>query len=278
MRNKIAFICCAIVVACVGLVSGFAITLSLAPTPHIQSKTGTNTEPFIESGDQEVVIVTKPIDDKTKTQKKVVKENICPKPKKEFTDETYLDVGQDVPLEDPLYTPSDLVELDTTIARSTICIKKEAADALKDLIDAAKNDGYSIMVSSGFRDYYTQKSIVDRETKNGNTNVAIAVAKPGYSEHQLGVAVDLTSKSIAYASATGKFGDTPEALWLEQHASEYGFIESYPKGKEMITGYMYEPWHYRYVGIDNAEAIIKNGQTINEYLKMKKEEELKLKQ
>ena len=81
--------------------------------------------------------------------------------------------------------------------------------------------------------------------------------------------MDLTSKSIAYASAAMKFGDTKDSKWLEEHASEYGFIQSYPKGKEAITGYMYEPWHYRYVGVEDAKEIIKNNQTINEYLKEK---------
>lgn len=124
----------------------------------------------------------------------------------------------------------------------------------------------SILVSSAFRTFDTQKIILAREKKDKNPNADIAVAKPGYSEHQLGVAVDLTSTSINKKSAASVFGDTAEALWLQQHAYEYGFIESYPEGKELITGYMYEPWHYRYVGIDNAYLIHENGQTITEYL------------
>lgn len=199
----------------------------------------------------------------------------CPVPKKEYEDETYLDVGQEVPLKEKYYIPSDLIKLNKDITKykeSSICLKQETADALEDLIEGAKKDSHILLVSSGFRSFTTQDNILKEEIKNlGEKHASVAVAKPGYSEHQLGVAVDLTSASISYESASGKFADTSEAEWLEEHASEYGFIQSYPTGKEKITGYMYEPWHYRYVGFENAKAIIKNGQTVNEFLKEKKE-------
>lgn len=198
-------------------------------------------------------------------EKKKVEKNPCPEPKKIYEDQTYLNVDQNTSLEDTSYIPSDLVKLDKSVSTSTLCLKKDAAFALIQMAEAAKKDGYTIKATSGFRDYDTQKSILDRNIKSGNKNATKLVAKPGYSEHQLGVAVDLTSPSISYASATTRFQDTKEAKWLEEHASDYGFIESYPKGKEEITGYLYEAWHYRYVGLVNAQEIIKSEKTTNQF-------------
>ncbi len=197
----------------------------------------------------------------------------CPQPDKEYLDYTYLDVGQTVAIPEPLYIPSDLELLDKSTSTTSICLRKEAREALGAMVAAAKKDGRTIKASSGFRSYATQKAILASNIQSGNKNATIAVAKPGYSEHQLGVAVDLTGSSIANASATIKFKDTKEDTWLEQHAHEYGFVQSYPENKLDITGYMYEAWHYRYVGIKNALEIRKSGQTINEYLKQKKENE-----
>lgn len=277
MKNKFLFITCAIITSIIGFSGGFMITKAFVVNKDVSlsilnltEKESTETETSVSANiltKHEIVKIEKKIEKTLPPQP-----SNCPLPKKVYEDESYLDVGQDIGLEDKSYTPTGLVELNKSIAKfDNLCIKEEVADALEDMIDAARRDGYIIKVSSGFRDYNTQRSIVDRETKNGNKNVSIAVAKPGYSEHQLGVAVDLTSKSIAYASAAGKFADAPEYKWLEEHASQYGFVESYPKDKEDITGYMYEPWHYRYVGIENAKEITESGQTINEYLKNRKE-------
>lgn len=194
------------------------------------------------------------------------KKNDCPEPKKEYEDQTYKNVGQDIGLSDKSYIPSDLVELPKEISKyENLCVKEEARDALILMIDEAKKEKLFIKVSSGFRDYSTQKSILETNIKSGNKNATKLVAKPGYSEHQLGVAVDLTSPSIENISATSKFGKTKESAWLKENAYKYGFIESYPEGKEDITGYLYEPWHYRYVGIDNALLIHESGKTINEF-------------
>lgn len=204
----------------------------------------------------------------------VISSRACPSPEKIYPDYSYLDVGQTVSIPDQTYIPSNLILLDKGITTVPICLKKDASDAINALIIAAAKDGYVIKVSSGFRSYATQKAILASNIKSGNKNATRAIAKPGYSEHQLGVAVDLTGSSIKNASATTKFQDSIEDAWLEKHASEYGFIESYPEDKEGVTGYMYEAWHYRYVGIDNAKEIIKNNQTINEFLTARKKEGL----
>ncbi|MES2931056.1 MAG: CapA family protein [Patescibacteria group bacterium] len=195
----------------------------------------------------------------------------CPKPhipsNGEYVDYSYLNVDQNVSIPDPLYIPFDLVKLDKSISTTTLCLTRETTEALKKMADAAKKERLSILASSAFRSYATQKAILAQNIKEGNPNATIAVAKPGYSEHQLGVAADLTSASIAYASAAHVFGDTLESAWLQEHAHEYGFVLSYPKGKQDITGYMYEPWHYRYVGTDYARAMKESGLTVNQYLK-----------
>lgn len=196
--------------------------------------------------------------------------NPCPVPDKKYPDYSYLDVGQDVAIPDEHYIPSDLKLLDKKITTIPVCIKEEAAEAITKMITKAKTEGVRIKVSSGFRDYATQKSILERNIAEGNKNATIAVAKPGHSEHQLGVAVDLTGSSIDNMSATTRFKGTVEDKWLRKNAYLYGFSESYPEDKEDITGYMYEAWHYRYVGIENAKAIKESGQTVNEYLKENK--------
>ena len=96
-----------------------------------------------------------------------------------------------------------------------------------------------------------------------------SVAKPGYSEHQLGTTVDLSGSSINFASASINFDNTPEDLWLRENAHLYGFIMSFPYGKDETTGYKYEPWHYRYVGKDVAKKIKNSGLTLVEYLRLK---------
>lgn len=200
-------------------------------------------------------------------EKDEIASNICPKPKKEYIDMWLSPIDQDTSLPDKTYIPKDLRELSLeSSTKKGICMTKDARDNFEALSKQALKDGLVIKVNSGFRSYETQKIILATEVKNGNPNAEIAVAKAGYSEHQLGTAGDITGQSIKYLSASKSFEKTKEALWMEEHAKDYGFIESFPQGKEDITGYMYEPWHYRYVGIENAKLIKENGQTINEFL------------
>lgn len=200
-------------------------------------------------------------------EKDEIASSVCPKPKKEYTDMWLYPIDQDTSLHDKTYIPNNLRELSPeSSTKKGICMTKDTRDNFEALSKQALKDGLVIKVNSGFRSYETQKIILATEIKNGNPNAEIAVAKAGYSEHQLGTAGDITGQSIKYLSASKSFEKTKEALWMEEHAKEYGFIESFPYGKEDITGYMYEPWHYRYVGVDIANKIIKSGQTINEFL------------
>lgn len=124
----------------------------------------------------------------------------------------------------------------------------------------AKSQGLNIYISSGYRSYATQSSIYqDNVTRYGEAMADSFSARPGYSEHQTGLAIDVNTIDDSFAG-------TPEARWLADHAHEYGFIIRYPEGKENITGYQYKPWHIRYLGIDTATAVSNSGLTLEEYL------------
>ncbi len=121
--------------------------------------------------------------------------------------------------------------------------------AFQELVAGAANDGMNIYLSSGFRSYETQEQIYNNYVYYyGQETADTFSARPGYSEHQTGMAIDVNTIDDSFAG-------TPEAIWLEQHCTEYGFIIRYPQGKESITGYKYEPWHIRYVGKEVAQAV-----------------------
>jgi len=137
---------------------------------------------------------------------------------------------------------------------------KEALQAFYNMKNEASQNGISLWIVSGFRSYETQKSIYNRNVGLYGEQVANTFsAKPGQSEHQTGLAFDINSTKWA-------FENTKEAKWLAEHCQEYGFIIRYPKGKEDITGYVYEPWHIRYVGEELAVKIKDSGLCLEEYL------------
>lgn len=192
----------------------------------------------------------------------------CLKPSDDFDDQFLSDLGQEIKLSDINYVPKKLREINTDYStKKNVCLIDEARNQFEAMVTDAKKAGYTIKATSGFRSYETQKNLYNAALKKDEKRAKISIAKPGYSEHQLGTAVDITGTTINYYSATSTFSDTPEDLWLRDNAYLYGFIQSYPKGKEDTTGYRYESWHYRYVGIDNAKKIKDSGLTITEFLK-----------
>lgn len=127
------------------------------------------------------------------------------------------------------------------------------------MADAAKKEGLSMLALSTYRTEDYQRYLYnDNLRTNGKVHADNYSARPGHSEHQTGLAVDI-------CSVQNTFEYTPEFQWLQEHAHEYGYILRYPKGKEWITGYAYEPWHYRYVGTDVAKIIHEEGITYEEY-------------
>lgn len=165
------------------------------------------------------------------------------------------------------YVPPDLVVLPEGITiGEPVRLREEAADAVVRLVDTAKGEGQVLEALSGFRTYDEQDAVLKQVTTLvGRDNAAKQVAPPGHSEHQLGLAVDLNSMKTPY-ELRWQLGEEPEGRWLAKHAHRFGFVLSYPDGKEGITGYEYEPWHIRFVGAPLAEQVVASGLTLTEYL------------
>lgn len=168
------------------------------------------------------------------------------------------------------YVPEDLVPLDD-IPKSlqnpeVNQLRKVAYDALKELFAVAKEEqSFDLYARSGYRSYNTQVSLYGSYVSNHGQEAADKFsAKPGQSEHQTGLAMDITCPSMNYQLDT-TFGDKDEGKWVSENAHKFGFIVRYPKGKEDITGYQYEPWHLRYVGLSLAKEIYENKLTLEEY-------------
>ncbi|MDD3336253.1 MAG: M15 family metallopeptidase [Eubacteriales bacterium] len=146
-------------------------------------------------------------------------------------------------------------------------MREDAATALEAFFEAAKTEGgVSLSTVSGYRSYSKQSTIYARKkSTTGSTEAADKlVAKPGTSEHQLGLAMDIARKGSS--SLTAKFGETEEGKWVYSNCHRYGFIVRYMQGFEEITGYSYEPWHIRYVGVEQATAIYESGVPMETYM------------
>ncbi|MGX5373596.1 M15 family metallopeptidase [Bacillus cereus] len=170
------------------------------------------------------------------------------------------------------YRPNDLIVPNVKFAFDEIqeksYMRKEAAIALEKLFSLAKQDGIQLHAISGFRSEQYQKSVYKRNIETqGQVQADTVSAQPGHSEHQTGLAMDVSSKSINNVLET-KFSNTIEGKWLKNNAHRAGFIIRYLKEKEQITGYSYEPWHIRYVGII-AKDIYERNITLEEYLNIK---------
>jgi len=167
------------------------------------------------------------------------------------------------------YRPADLVVPNVAFifkeADDKRLMRKEAAQALESMFAAAKQGGIHLAGVSGFRSYETQKNLFEYYVKvQGEETARRYSAEPGHSEHQTGLTMDV-SGSTGQCAADDCFAGTAEAEWLAKHAHEYGFIIRYPKGKEAITGYAYEPWHLRYVGTALSKQIAAKGVTMEEH-------------
>lgn len=159
------------------------------------------------------------------------------------------------------YIPENLVPIDTNYGRAGY-LTKETYDALTKMFETASNNNLNFKINSPYRSYTTQVSLYNNYVAKDGIKLADTYsARAGFSEHQTGLAVDITSKNTNFNS----FDKTEEFKWLGEHAHEYGFILRYPKGSEHLTGYMYESWHYRYVGVEAATYIKEHNITFEEY-------------
>lgn len=159
---------------------------------------------------------------------------------------------------------NDLVTLDKEYTRvAGAQLNREAYEAFKKLSDAAKEENLTILSQSAYRSYSTQLAIYnDYVSEDGQEWTDRWSARPGYSEHQTGLALDVLNKTN---KSLGDFENTEEFSWMKENSYKYGFILRYKEETTMQTGYGYEPWHYRYVGIEAAKVIYDNNITFDEY-------------
>lgn len=157
----------------------------------------------------------------------------------------------------PLYTPPDLVFLGdygVPVLGWNGMLREEAAEHLAELVSAADSEGMELAVASAHRSFYEQSLAYSFYTGLYGSEAGRVSAMPGHSEHQLGTTVDFTNAAVGYGILQD-FGYTEASAWLQENAAEYGFVLSYPEGEEEKTGYVWEPWHYRYVGVEAARNI-----------------------
>ena len=160
------------------------------------------------------------------------------------------------------YVPDNLESIPTSYARSGMKLVSSAKDKFVEMAKAAKDDGYNVIAMSSYRSYDYQVNLYNNYVKEDGVEAADTYsARAGFSEHQTGLCVDVYDGDLPYTS----FEQSPSFNWMKENAYKYGFILRFPKGKENITGYQYESWHYRYVGIDIATYIHKHNITFDEY-------------
>ena len=164
------------------------------------------------------------------------------------------------------YTPENLKNIDLTYAYGEEGENKlidYAYDKFLELWQAANDQGFYLMVTSSYRDYESQKEIYDyRVSTWGERKADETAARPGHSEHQTGLVIDMTSKTEPLADS---FTDSEAYKWLKENAYKYGFIERYPERKTYLTGYNPESWHWRYVGLEAAKTMHDENITFDEY-------------
>ncbi len=160
------------------------------------------------------------------------------------------------------YEPENLQQINSKYTSKKLLMVKEAAEAFEEMAEAAKNEGYRVRGMSSYRDYKYQKDLYARYSKaDGQAKADTYSARPGHSEHQTGLAIDVDNANLSYTS----FGKTKDFTWMKENSYKYGYILRYTEENKWITGYNNEPWHYRYVGKDIAKYIYENNISYEEY-------------
>lgn len=161
------------------------------------------------------------------------------------------------------YVPENLKNLSSTYALSNMKMVEEAANAFESLSKDASKENYKVIAMSTYRSYEYQVDLYNKYVKSDGKEAADTYSgRPGNSEHQTGLAVDVYNQTETYTN----FEKTKEYNWMQENAYKYGFILRFPKDKENETGYEFESWHYRYVGKDIATYIHKHNITLEEYI------------
>ena len=170
------------------------------------------------------------------------------------------------------FTPIDLIIAKVGFLPDTnseaMFLRRESAKALEKLFKSAKKEKIALYAVSGYRSYQRQSEIFKNNLKKTGELANKYSARPGQSEHQTGLAIDVTCKDVEFALVE-EFEKTNAYLWLLKNSYKFGFILRYPREKENITGYIFEPWHLRYVGKELAQKLYIEGITLEEYYKNK---------
>ena len=180
---------------------------------------------------------------------------------------THVLVNAQNPLEPRDYAPADLVEPDVrTSEEAELRLRAEPSAALEEMMAAIQSEDMELAATSGYRSYESQQAVyAENYAEDGVESTDETTARPGYSEHQTGLAVDVISIDNPDCIEGDCFADTPEGEWVAQNAHRFGFIIRYPDGAEDVTGYHYEPWHVRYVGVETAAEVFELDTTLEEY-------------
>lgn len=173
------------------------------------------------------------------------------------------------------YVPEPLVLPEVRAAKgkeTAIQLREEPARALEELFADAEAAGHTLYAVSGYRSYGLQKTIFNRKVEAvGEKRAMLTVAPAGASEHQLGLAMDVNGETTVKLGLVEAFGESPEGQWVYENAHLYGFIIRYQQGKTDITGYAWEPWHLRYIGVEAATEVFELDITFEEYHELLKE-------
>ena len=161
--------------------------------------------------------------------------------------------------------------ISSNFSNSNKMLVYEAKEQFEKMATAALKENYRIRAISAYRSYQYQKGLYDSYQKQDGTSKADTYsARPGYSEHQTGLAADIVSYDwlVAGKGLTADFAEDPAAIWLKEHAHEYGFILRYPEDKTEVTGIGFEPWHFRFVGVEVATVIMEEEICLEEYFEL----------
>ncbi|MCI5773497.1 MAG: M15 family metallopeptidase [Erysipelotrichaceae bacterium] len=196
----------------------------------------------------------------------------------ELSNDYYTEYANSLPVDDPGnvsmlinktyylngdYAPASITDLSVVYAASGVSLAQEAATAFEEWVDAGMNLGVRFYAASAYRPYSSQEKLYNDYTASMGQEKADALsARPGYSEHQTGLTVDVASVN---SDGISEYKDTNEYAWTSTNCQDYGWILRYPEGKTQITGYAFESWHYRYVGKELAQAVVASKLTYDEY-------------
>ena len=234
-------------------------------------------DPFVSKLEQEKYYIPtrleryKAYNDGVKTTKEIVTEVNCNIDREFYTNTVLSDYSKNNLIlvnkyyyVDNTYKPKDATTL--TYNKYTYwedsVLSKDAYNAFVKMVNEAKTLGYSLIDTSAYRSYEYQSYLYNKYLNEKGLEWTLkSSAKPGHSEHHTGLATDIVKVGVSMYDFEG----TKEFNWLSKNAHKYGFILRYPKGKEYLTGYKYEPWHYRYVGVDAATYIYENNIVFEEY-------------